>query len=70
VETRERLAMIGLQEILIIGLLIVLIFGSTQIPKLARALGQGLKELKKGIREAKEEDEKKPDTLQENKKDE
>jgi sec-independent protein translocase protein TatA len=53
------LATIGLQEILVIVLLMVLLFGSTQIPKVARAIGEGLKELKKGIREAKGDDESK-----------
>ncbi len=55
------LAVIGLQEIIIIVLLMVLVFGTTQIPKIGRAIGEGLKELKKGIREAKGDDGKQPD---------
>jgi len=47
---------LGLPEILIIGGLIILIFGATQIPKIARSLGEGLKEFKKGVKEAKEMD--------------
>jgi sec-independent protein translocase protein TatA len=49
--------MIGLGEILIFGGVLVLIFGATQIPKIARSLGEGLKEFKKSVREAKEMDE-------------
>ena len=48
---------IGLTEILLILGILILIFGASQIPKIARSLGQGLKELKKGIKEAKDIDE-------------
>lgn len=48
--------MIGLGEGLIIGGAVLLIFGATQIPKLARSMGQGLKEFKKGVKEAKDMD--------------
>lgn len=48
---------IGLMEILLILGVLILIFGASQIPKIARSLGEGLKELKKGIKEAKEMDE-------------
>ncbi|MBN2532782.1 MAG: twin-arginine translocase TatA/TatE family subunit [Spirochaetales bacterium] len=49
--------MIGLGEILIFGGVLVLIFGATQIPKIAKSLGEGLKEFKKSVKEAKEMDE-------------
>ena len=48
---------IGLTEILLILGVLILIFGASQIPKIARSLGEGLKELKKGIKEAKDIDE-------------
>ncbi|MCX7028703.1 MAG: twin-arginine translocase TatA/TatE family subunit [Spirochaetes bacterium] len=48
--------MVGLGEALIIGAAVVLLFGATQIPKLARSLGEGLKEFKKAVKEAKEID--------------
>ena len=48
--------MIGWGEIILIIAAIILIFGATQIPKIARALGQGLKEFKKAAKEAKDAD--------------
>lgn len=53
--------MIGLGEILIFGGVLVLIFGATQIPKIAKSLGEGLKEFKKSVKEAKEMDEEGPE---------
>lgn len=38
-------------EIIIILIVVLLLFGSTQIPKLARGLGAGVKEFKKGMAE-------------------
>ncbi len=49
---------IGTPEILIILGVLVLIFGSTQLPKLARSIGQSQQEFKKGLKEgAQDEDE-------------
>jgi len=45
------LANIGTPEILIILGVLVLIFGSTQLPKLARSVGQAQKEFKVGLKE-------------------
>lgn len=45
--------MIGMGEFFIIGGILVLLFGATQIPKIARSIGEGLKEFKKGVRDAK-----------------
>ena len=47
---------IGLTEILLVLGVLILIFGASQIPKIARSLGEGFKELKKGIKEAKDID--------------
>jgi sec-independent protein translocase protein TatA len=38
-------------EVLIVLVVILLLFGSTQLPKLARSLGQAQKELKAGMKE-------------------
>lgn len=45
--------MIGIGEALVIGGIVVLIFGASQLPKLGRSLGIGLKEFKKAVTEAK-----------------
>ncbi len=39
----------GPPELLIILLVVLVIFGGSQIPKLARGLGQAQKEFKKGL---------------------
>lgn len=46
---------IGAQEILLILLIIVLLFGAKKIPEIARGLGRSVSEFKKGIREVDEE---------------
>jgi sec-independent protein translocase protein TatA len=47
---------IGAPELIIVLLVVVLIFGSTQLPKLARSLGQAQKEFKSGLKEGATED--------------
>lgn len=39
------------QELLIILLIVLLIFGGAKLPKLARSMGQAQKEFKKGVTE-------------------
>jgi sec-independent protein translocase protein TatA len=43
-------------EWIIVVIVAVLLFGGTQIPKLARSLGQAQKEFKQGINEGQAED--------------
>ncbi len=43
------LANIAGPDLLIILAIVVLLFGSTQLPKLARSLGQASKEFRKGV---------------------
>jgi sec-independent protein translocase protein TatA len=42
---------LGAPELLIILLVVLLLFGSTKLPKLARSLGQAQKEFKDGVAE-------------------
>jgi sec-independent protein translocase protein TatA len=47
----------GPTEWIIIALVIVLLFGSTKLPKLARSMGAASKEFKKGVEEGADDDE-------------
>lgn len=42
---------LGASELLIILLIVLLIFGSAKLPKLARSIGQAQREFKKGLNE-------------------
>lgn len=37
---------LGMQELLIIGVILMLLFGPSQLPKLGRSLGQTIKEFR------------------------
>jgi sec-independent protein translocase protein TatA len=50
------LANIAGPDLLIILAIVVLLFGSTQLPKLARSLGQASKEFRKGVDQGAEEE--------------
>lgn len=43
---------LGATELIIILVVVLLLFGSTRLPKLARSLGQASKEFKQGVSEA------------------
>jgi sec-independent protein translocase protein TatA len=45
------LPQLGMWELLIILVIVMLLFGATQIPRLMRGMGQGIHEFKKGIQE-------------------
>ncbi len=40
---------LGIPELLIVLAVVLLLFGSTRLPKLAKSLGQASKEFKKGV---------------------
>ncbi len=42
---------LGMQEILIIALIILLLFGGKKIPELMKGLGKGVKSFKDGMKE-------------------
>ena len=44
-----------MQEILVIGLIILLLFGGKKIPELMKGLGKGVKSFKEGMNEVTEE---------------
>ena len=47
----------GTQEIIIIAVIIVVLFGATKLPQLGSAVGQGIRNFKRGMREVKAEEE-------------
>ena len=47
---------LGYQELLIILVIVLILFGANRLPELARSLGSSVKEFKKGVNEAKAED--------------
>ena len=42
---------IGFQEIIVIALIVLLLFGGKKIPELMQGLGKGVKSFKKGMKE-------------------
>lgn len=52
------MGMIGTQEIIIIAVLVLLLFGGRKIPELMRGLGSGIKEFKEASKDEENKDEK------------
>ncbi len=46
---------IGMQEMIVIFLVVLLLFGSKRLPELARGLGKGIREFKKATQDLKDE---------------
>ncbi len=46
---------LGMQEVLVIALIVLLLFGGKKIPELMRGLGKGVKSFKEGMKEIDEE---------------
>lgn len=49
--------MLGTQELLILLLIVLIIFGASRLPQLGRGLGEGIKNFKSSIRAGREEGE-------------
>ena len=47
---------IGTGEIILIVVVVLLLFGSTKLPELARSIGKSARELRKGLREDTDDD--------------
>jgi sec-independent protein translocase protein TatA len=47
---------LGYQELLIILVIVLVLFGANRLPELARSLGSSVKEFKKGVSEANKEE--------------
>jgi sec-independent protein translocase protein TatA len=48
---------IGMQEVLVIALIVLLLFGGKKIPELMKGLGKGVKSFKDGMKEIETDDE-------------
>ncbi len=46
---------LGMQEVLVIALIVLLLFGGRKIPELMRGLGKGVKSFRQGMNEPLEE---------------
>ena len=51
---------LGAPELIIILVIVLLLFGTTRLPKLARSLGEASREFKKGVNERDQEEAKPP----------
>ncbi|MEY2417611.1 MAG: sec-independent protein translocase protein TatA [Actinomycetota bacterium] len=47
---------LGPTELIIILIIVMLVFGSSRLPKLARSIGQAQKEFKDGVKEGAQDD--------------
>lgn len=47
---------IGMQEVLVIALIVLLLFGGKKIPELMNGLGKGVKSFKEGMKDITDED--------------
>jgi sec-independent protein translocase protein TatA len=50
------IAMLGPSEIWPIAIIILVLFGAQRLPAMARSMGEGIKEFKKGIKEVSADD--------------
>ena len=46
--------MFGSQDIILIGIIVVVLFGATKLPQLGSGIGQAIRNFKKGISESEE----------------
>lgn len=49
--------MFGTQEIILIAIVVILMFGAKKIPQLMRGVGSGIKEFKDGMKEGQKPEE-------------
>ena len=42
---------LGFQELIIIFLIVVLLFGATRLPQIGKGLGEGIRNFKKGLKQ-------------------
>jgi sec-independent protein translocase protein TatA len=47
--------MFGTQDLMLIGIIVVVLFGATKLPQLGSGIGQAIRNFKKGVSELEEE---------------
>ena len=52
---------LGMQEVLVIALIVLLLFGGKKIPELMKGLGKGVKSFKEGMKDISDDLDKKTD---------
>jgi len=57
---------LGMQEIIVIALIILLLFGGKKIPELMKGLGKGVKSFKDGMKDVDEDKSSNEDVKEEN----
>jgi len=55
IDSREMFGSIGTSELLIIVLVVLLVFGSKQLPQVVRSLGKGWRDIQRATDEVKDE---------------
>ena len=48
---------LGMQELILVLIILLLLFGSTRLPQLAKGMGKSIREFKKGVSEGGDESE-------------
>ena len=48
---------IGAQELIIILIIVLVLFGGKKLPELSRSIGEAMKEFRKGVRESSQNEE-------------
>lgn len=46
---------LGMPELMVILVIVIVIFGASRLPQLGRGIGEGIKNLKRGLRDATDE---------------
>lgn len=59
---------LGLPELVVILIILLLLFGSKKLPELSKSLGESIKELRKGLTESTDPEEKKTEKTEQTKK--
>jgi sec-independent protein translocase protein TatA len=57
---------LGMEEILLIGLFVLIFFGAKKVPEFMKGLGKGVREFKEGIKEVANKVEESSDTPEQN----